>query len=93
MCKPARLQLKTFGDPAIKKLIAAARRGDHRAAQRLANRGICPRCLTDETHYSWAMHSNFTRHIRVSCARCGRHLRWARRTSMNIRRADEETDA
>jgi hypothetical protein len=80
MFKPSLPKRSTLRDSAIKKLIVATRRGDHRAAQLLANAGVCPGCLTQEVRYRWAYIADGRRQIRAECVKCDRFLKWARHT-------------
>lgn len=63
--------------------------------ERLASaaEGTCPRCGSHELKFCWQTFINGTRHIRVTCVRCHRFIKYAPQTAINIGRADSESSA
>lgn len=53
----------------------------------------CPQCCSQSLLMTWQTFANNTRHIRVTCRRCGRFVRYATQCPDNIRRADNETQS
>jgi predicted nucleic-acid-binding Zn-ribbon protein len=59
-----------------------------RPEQRVWDRIVCRRCDTTEVLLCWQRFADGTRHIRVTCRRCGRFVRYAAQTSENVACAD-----
>jgi hypothetical protein len=49
----------------------------------------CRRCGSTALHHAWQRFAGGTRHVREDCARCGAYRRYAPRTPLYARLADE----
>jgi hypothetical protein len=79
--------------PQARRFLADARKGDHRAAQILANQRVCYRCPDAEVRFRWQTIRDGRTQIRVECQRCGRFLCWAPQWPDTVAQADAEEEA
>lgn len=64
-------------------------RGDQHPS--IPDRVSCGRCGSHDVAFRWQVFANSTRHIRVTCRRCGRFVKYAPQTASNIERANAES--
>ncbi len=50
----------------------------------------CARCGSTEVSFRWQTFANGTRHIRVTCRRCCRFIKYAGQTRASVKRANAE---